>query len=279
MSRTQRGSRKDTQCTTLRKWPGKRDDDRPASRPLVDEELADQLLGKAQAEGVELPGQDGLLSQVTKAVLERALAGGAPTAFADLLASQQRAEFLAGLNKRGVDSGGYPLSTRKWVASFAPGSAGLIGNVIKVHGVMTARTASEQGGTVLAIQVSYIFAYAVEPPGNPGGWMRVLDHQYGSVDFAPWDDPGGPLEPADQTIIGNAGIKGGTGDGYIHPAYPSERTPGATQSAPPSRGLPSTRTRQPHRCPAAEPCAGGHQAPKTELPRLPSDPAGPGPAS
>src|SRR5213083_360175 len=43
-------------------------------RPLVDEQLADQLLGKAQAEGVELLGPDGLLSQVTKAVLERALA-------------------------------------------------------------------------------------------------------------------------------------------------------------------------------------------------------------
>ena len=41
---------------------------------LIDEELADQLLGKAQAEGVELLGPDGLLSQVTKAVLERALA-------------------------------------------------------------------------------------------------------------------------------------------------------------------------------------------------------------
>jgi hypothetical protein len=34
--------------------PRKRDGDRPASPPLVDEELADQLLGKAQAEGVEL---------------------------------------------------------------------------------------------------------------------------------------------------------------------------------------------------------------------------------
>ena len=52
----------------------KRDGDPPPSSPLVDEDLADQLLGKAQAEGVELLGPDGLLSQVTKAVLERALA-------------------------------------------------------------------------------------------------------------------------------------------------------------------------------------------------------------
>jgi hypothetical protein len=39
--------------------------------PLVDEDLADQLPGKARAEGAELLGPDGLLSQVTKAVLER----------------------------------------------------------------------------------------------------------------------------------------------------------------------------------------------------------------
>ena len=40
----------------------KRDGDPPASAPLVDEELADRLLGKAQAGGVELLGPDGLLS-------------------------------------------------------------------------------------------------------------------------------------------------------------------------------------------------------------------------
>jgi transposase-like protein len=41
--------------------------------PLVDEQLADELLGRAQAQGAELLGPDGLLSQVTKAVIERAL--------------------------------------------------------------------------------------------------------------------------------------------------------------------------------------------------------------
>ena len=50
------------------------EDGRPGRRPLVDDELADQLLGKAQAEGAELLGPDGLLSQLTKALLERALA-------------------------------------------------------------------------------------------------------------------------------------------------------------------------------------------------------------
>src|SRR5262245_56014030 len=54
--------------------PRKREGDPPARRPLIDEELADQLLGRAQEQGAELLGPDGLLSQVTKAVLERALA-------------------------------------------------------------------------------------------------------------------------------------------------------------------------------------------------------------
>ena len=46
-------------------------DREPASRPpLVDDQLADELLARAQTDGVELLGPDGLLSQVTKAVLE-----------------------------------------------------------------------------------------------------------------------------------------------------------------------------------------------------------------
>jgi hypothetical protein len=54
--------------------PRKREGGEPGRRPLIDEELADHLLDKARAEGAELLGPDGLLSQVTKAVLQRALA-------------------------------------------------------------------------------------------------------------------------------------------------------------------------------------------------------------
>jgi putative transposase len=43
-------------------------------RRLVDDQLADDLIAQAQAEGVELLGDGGLLQQMTKAVLERALA-------------------------------------------------------------------------------------------------------------------------------------------------------------------------------------------------------------
>jgi transposase-like protein len=59
--------------TDTAKMPRKREGGEPGRRPLIDDELADHLLGKAQAEGAELLGPDGLLSQVTRAVLERAL--------------------------------------------------------------------------------------------------------------------------------------------------------------------------------------------------------------
>ncbi len=66
--------------------PRKREGSPPPRSPLVDEELADQLLGKAQAEGVELLGADGLLSQVTKAVLERVvrIAGISPGSITEI---------------------------------------------------------------------------------------------------------------------------------------------------------------------------------------------------
>jgi putative transposase len=52
---------------------GDQGDREPVRPALIYEQLAAQVLGKAQAEGAELLGPDGLLSQVTRAVRERAL--------------------------------------------------------------------------------------------------------------------------------------------------------------------------------------------------------------
>jgi putative transposase len=49
----------------------RRDRDEPR---LVDQEVADRLIAQAQAQGVELLGEGGLLKQMTKAILERSLA-------------------------------------------------------------------------------------------------------------------------------------------------------------------------------------------------------------
>jgi hypothetical protein len=45
--------------TDTAKVPRNTEGGRPGRRPLVDDELAGQLLGKAQAEGAELLGPDG----------------------------------------------------------------------------------------------------------------------------------------------------------------------------------------------------------------------------
>jgi hypothetical protein len=149
------------------------------------------------------------------------LLGGSPAALARLLTPAQRATFLAGLGKQGVAKDGYPLSTRTWVTSFAPGSADLIGTVIKVHGTMSARAVTESGTAVLAVNVDYLFTYAVQSPHDPTNWTRVEIRQHGSVDFARWDDPGGVLEPWDKTVIETTGLQCGPGGGYVYPNYPA----------------------------------------------------------
>jgi len=178
----------------------------------------------------------------------RTLLGGAPTAFAKLLARGQRAVFLAGLNKTGVTRGGEPVSTRTWVASFAPGSTELVADVIKVHGTMSARAAPGSGDKVLAVDVDYLFSYAVEPPHDPSDWTWVTDHVQGGFDFAP-SGASGALEPWDRTVITNSGIHGcGAADGYIHPAYPSDRSIDDTQIRP---------LIHPYSAPAPRPSGGG----------------------
>ena len=149
------------------------------------------------------------------------LLGGAPTAFADVLTAQQRAQFIAGLDKIGVDKKGFELSTRTWVASFAPGTTALIGTVIKAYGTMSARSAVDSGKTVLDVDVNYRFVYAVEPPRAPADWMRVVGQVAGYIEFNDWQDPGGPIQPWDASAFpAEAGSRCGTTDGYNHPDYP-----------------------------------------------------------
>jgi hypothetical protein len=182
---------------------------------------------------------------VAAASLDRqTLLGGQPAALERLLTAGQRATFTAGLGARGVGKDGRPLSTRSWVASFAPGTAQLDGRVIKVSGTMDAVAVTESGRQVLRVEVSYSFVYAVEPPHNTTDWSRVVTRQYGSVDFARWDDPHGALEPWDKTVVDPlSGVACGPADGYIHPAYPSNGSITAEQSRlvirPYSRALPA----------------------------------------
>ncbi len=162
------------------------------------------------------------------------LRGGKPTAYADLLTRQQRATFLAGLRTKALNKDGAQNNTRTWVTSFAPGSTQFVTTVIKVHGTMSARAASESGTPVLRVRFDYLFVFAVEPPGDPADWMRIVQQHYGSVDFASWDDPGGPLEPwIYDTGVGSAGVQCSARDGYLHPDYPRGRSSGLPASGAP----------------------------------------------
>jgi hypothetical protein len=161
------------------------------------------------------------------------LRGGAPTTFADLLTSQQRGDFISGLDKIGLDKQGITTSTRIWVTSFAPGTTSFVTTAVKVYGSMSAGETVSSGRTALRVQVDYLFVYAVEPPGHPDDWMRIVAHDYGDVYFAQWDDPGGLLEPWVETGISAAGGQCAMSDGYVHPAYPNGARSGVQPSGPP----------------------------------------------
>jgi hypothetical protein len=161
---------------------------------------------------------------------KQTLLGGAPTAFADVLNSAQRGEFLSGLNKVGVDKHGAPLSTRAWVMSFAPGSTQLIGSVIKVHGTMRATATRVQGYPELDVDVDYLFIYPIEPPHQPENWMRVVNEVAWTVHFGRWQGVASSFAPwytTSATVGGVAGTNCGETDGYSHPDYPVTATPGA----------------------------------------------------
>lgn len=56
--------------------------------------------------------------------------------------------------------------------------------MIKVHGKMSAGIATNDGTEVLRVKVDYLFVFAVEPPGKPADWTRIIQRRYGYVDFA-----------------------------------------------------------------------------------------------
>jgi hypothetical protein len=178
------------------------------------------------------------------------LRGGAPSAFTALLPRSERQQFLSGLHLTALNKDGSEQNTRTWVSSFAPGSASFVTTVIKVHGTMSASTASDSGTEVLRISFDYLFAYAVEPPGHPAEWTRIVQQRYGSVDFAQWD-PGAPFEPWISVGTNSAGVLCGTRDGYLHPDYPQ---------GPPASVQPSGPARDPYSLATTSPAPGSCEA-------------------
>jgi hypothetical protein len=151
----------------------------------------------------------------------RTMAAGPPDAFARLLPPAERRIFLKHLGDKGLSSQGSLRSTRAWVTSFAPGDVHLATPVVKVHGTMAARVARSKGQDMLRVKADYLFVYAVERSYDPLTRMRIVFRDVVRVDFAQWDDPGGPLEPWWSPLGGGAaGSSCDATDGFIHPTYP-----------------------------------------------------------
>lgn len=148
------------------------------------------------------------------------LHGRRPRAFIRLLTPRQRARFLRGLDRPGIDANGASRSTRSWLTSFAPGTA-FVGSVVKVHGRMTATTVSERGRPVLRVEFNYLFVYPVQRPGRPQTRTRVVVHVRGNVDFARWSSAAGPLQPWWRSVgSAIAGARCDMPDGLVHPEFP-----------------------------------------------------------
>jgi hypothetical protein len=153
---------------------------------------------------------------------KQTLNGGAPTAFANLLINSDRKWFLDGLNAKGTDKKGIPLSTRAEVVSFAPGTVQMVTNVIKTYGTMSATADTYEGAKVLTVHVDYLFTYVVEPPHHPEQWMRLVSNAAWLLRFGDWQGDATPFEPSwsNTSADGVAGNSCGNTDGFVHPDWP-----------------------------------------------------------
>lgn len=147
------------------------------------------------------------------------LRGGSPKAFEKLLIAPELKQFLAGLHTTKVDKSGADENTRDWITSFAPGSTKFVTTVVKVRGTMRASAVRESGSPVLRITADYDFVYAVEPPGDPAAWMRVVQQMSGTVEFGDWAGTPGSFEPWYDIGGSTSGVRCDTHDGYVHPDF------------------------------------------------------------
>jgi hypothetical protein len=162
------------------------------------------------------------------------LAGGPPTAFAKLLASSQRTQFLADLNRTGAQPDGDESSSRGWVTSFAPGTTHIVGTVVRVHGQMSAASARDGSRTVLHVYADYLFVYPVEPTTNANEGIRVVVRVAMDVDFVPGNAPSHQLVPDVTRVLGDtAGGQCNPARGYVYPAFAGSLSPSVSPAGPP----------------------------------------------
>ncbi|MEU8143817.1 hypothetical protein [Nonomuraea sp. NPDC048901] len=168
---------------------------------------------------------------MTAAFLDRkTLMGGKPKAFMKLLDREQRVWFQKYLDRK--KSGKDDADSRGWVTSFAPKTAELSTDVIKVKGKTTVAKARKYGRSGAEVKLNYLVVYAVNRPGQPATTIRLVTHPVGSV-FA--------YREAGELVLWLKGwgytstpARCDVDDFFIHPVY-DDSAPGTVQpSGPPS---------------------------------------------
>ncbi|WP_181608205.1 hypothetical protein [Nonomuraea soli] len=144
--------------------------------------------------------------------LDRAtLMGGKPKALMKLLDPSDRRWFTSHLDKQKDES-----DTREWVTSFAPKTAELVTDVIKVHGRSSLGAFEDRNGRRGAkVKVNFLFVYAIQRPGQPRTARRIVAHNVGEV----WLYPNGVHWVRSWNGGGVSGARCDVGDGFVHPYY------------------------------------------------------------
>lgn len=168
---------------------------------------------------------------MTAAFLDRkTLMGGKPKAFMKLLDREQRVWFqkYLDLKKKARDD----FDSRGWVTSFAPKTAELSTDAIKVKGRTTVAKARKYGRSGAEVKLNYLVVYAVNRPGQPTTTIRLVTHRVGSVfvyreagELVLW------LKDWSKT---STPVRCDVGDFFIHPAYDDSVPDAVKPSGPPS---------------------------------------------
>jgi hypothetical protein len=154
------------------------------------------------------------------------LMGGKPTRYAGLLPSEMRKSFLEDLTRADT------RIRRDEVNSFAPGTAELSTDVIKVRGRTTLGTFKEDGLRGAEVRLNYLIVYAVHHPGRPLTTIRLVSHFTGRVllyresgRLVVWPEEwGASATPASCDV----------NDGYVHPEYEDSAPGKVTATGAPS---------------------------------------------
>jgi hypothetical protein len=143
----------------------------------------------------------------------RTLRGGSPDAYVARLDPYQRGDFVKNLNAPDPR-----YRTRSQVMSFAPGTAKLAGDEIKVNGSSGAEPHMQWGRTGILVKVNYLFVYPIYRPGHPETLTRLVAHYEASFFHY-------RTESGEHTWVVSAGssqapARCDVSDGFVHPFYP-----------------------------------------------------------